>query len=197
MALENYVKFLRGTPSQYESLVRKDKDTLYFISDTEDSDYGALYLGSKLITSAGRPETATLDSLKDVTLSETGIANGSLLVYNTKSNAWVNRPLDEVLQFVVDVMGGATATRDGVAGLVPAPKAGEQDYFLRGDGTWAKATSNNAQIFEVVLEGKETHEQAIARVIGSTSLSTGDIAIVKETIVEGNYQHTAYVYDGK
>lgn len=36
-------------------------------------------------------------------------------------------------------MTGATADTDGSAGLVPAPKAGEQDKFLRGDGTWAES----------------------------------------------------------
>ena len=34
-------------------------------------------------------------------------------------------------------MTGATANADGAAGLVPAPEAGENEMFLRGDGTWA------------------------------------------------------------
>lgn len=33
-------------------------------------------------------------------------------------------------------MTGASSLKDGTSGLVPAPKLGEQDYFLRGDGTW-------------------------------------------------------------
>ena len=36
-------------------------------------------------------------------------------------------------------MTGATAETDGVSGLVPVPAAGDQDKFLRGDGTWAVA----------------------------------------------------------
>lgn len=36
----------------------------------------------------------------------------------------------------VDIMTGATASTAGVAGLVPAPAAGSQNAFLRGDGTW-------------------------------------------------------------
>lgn len=35
------------------------------------------------------------------------------------------------------IMKGATESEDGVGGFVPSPKAGEQNYFLRGDGTWA------------------------------------------------------------
>lgn len=33
-------------------------------------------------------------------------------------------------------MTGATASTDGVSGLVPAPTAGDQAKFLKGDGTW-------------------------------------------------------------
>lgn len=35
-------------------------------------------------------------------------------------------------------MTGATEETKGKVGLVPAPKAGEQDSFLKGDGTWSK-----------------------------------------------------------
>ena len=31
---------------------------------------------------------------------------------------------------------GSSATEDGSAGRVPAPKAGDQDKLLKGDGTW-------------------------------------------------------------
>jgi hypothetical protein len=41
-------------------------------------------------------------------------------------------------QFVisVDTMTGATANKDGKTGVVPAPNAGDQEKYLRGDGTW-------------------------------------------------------------
>lgn len=35
------------------------------------------------------------------------------------------------------VMTGATSSADGAAGLVPKPTKGQQDYFLKGNGTWA------------------------------------------------------------
>lgn len=34
---------------------------------------------------------------------------------------------------------GATALTNGVAGTVPAPMAGEEGYFLKGDGSWSAA----------------------------------------------------------
>lgn len=38
-------------------------------------------------------------------------------------------------------MGAATASAAGKAGLVPAPAAGKQTSFLRGDGTWVVPTN--------------------------------------------------------
>ena len=37
-------------------------------------------------------------------------------------------------------MTGATADKDGTSGTVPAPLAGQEKLFLRGDGTWAEVT---------------------------------------------------------
>lgn len=37
-------------------------------------------------------------------------------------------------------MSGATASADGASGLVPAPLAGDQGKFLKGDGTWETPT---------------------------------------------------------
>jgi len=34
-------------------------------------------------------------------------------------------------------MTGATSSANGTSGLVPGPSAGDQDKFLKGDGTWA------------------------------------------------------------
>ena len=38
---------------------------------------------------------------------------------------------------VVDMVG-ATTSKAGTAGLVPAPAVGKQDFFLKGDGTWGR-----------------------------------------------------------
>lgn len=35
-----------------------------------------------------------------------------------------------------EIMGAATESGAGTSGLVPAPSAGSQTKFLRGDGTW-------------------------------------------------------------
>jgi hypothetical protein len=60
-------------------------------------------------------------------------------------------------------MVGATAIADGVGGTVPTPVAGEQTYFLRGDGTWAAVAAGG----DVVGPASATDE-AIALYDGTT-----------------------------
>lgn len=53
-----------------------------------------------------------------------------------------------------------------------------------------------AQVFQADKVEGETDTQAIVRVVNGQDLTAGDIAIVRTTITDGKYQHTAYVYDG-
>lgn len=38
---------------------------------------------------------------------------------------------------------GASASAAGLSGLVPAPQAGDNEKFLRGDGQWVNISSGN------------------------------------------------------
>ena len=204
--LANYVKFLRGTPTAYNNLTQKDSDTLYFVSE-KDAITGKLYLGEVLISGSLSEEGVVdyLSELKDVDTS--GAVQNSVLGFDQTSQKW--KVMDISSALTVSVMGGASAETAGTQGLVPAPAAGQQEYFLRGDGTWAPIEipepTSATQIFEVELivstdedgnKTKEEHNVAIARIVGEAVPVTGDIVIVKDPIVEGNFQYTAYVYNG-
>ena len=134
--LGNYVKFLRGTPAAYAALTPKDDDTLYFVSE-RNADRGVLYLGEKLISGSLTGST-TLEDLTD-TLISSGVSAGSLLYFNGTN--WIDKPLSEIFEIIVGSMTGATATTNGAAGLVPVPMAGQQNLYLKGDGTWADPTA--------------------------------------------------------
>ena len=135
MALENYVKFLRGTPKAYSNLAEKDSDTLYFISE-KGASTGVLYLGNTMLI-GGEVNTTDLklEDLQNV-LIDAGVSTGDILTFN--GTDWINSTLDEVFA----VMQGASEFADGIAGLVPAPKANEHNLFLKGDGTWADTGVN-------------------------------------------------------
>lgn len=99
---------------------------------------------------------------------------------------WVGTELDS-LAFV-----GATAESNGKAGFVPAPKAGEQNLFLRADGKWAPA-ANSVQAFEITIEDGKDHIQAIEEYVADKIVNNGDVAIIKEI-----YTTSAYLYsEGK
>lgn len=184
----NYVKFLRGTPEAYNNLAQKDSDTLYFISAT-DSTTGKLYLGEKLIAGSG----GSLTDLEGIIIEN--IANNHLLVYDEVKKAWVNKSVKDAIGQLI----GATSSEMGKGGLVPAPGIGEQNYFLRGDGTWAPITVDGVsttKVFEVSTLENEDHPTAIARIVGEVSITNGDIVIVKDLIYNDKYQYTAYVNDG-
>jgi hypothetical protein len=120
-----YVKFFRGTPLAFEKLVSKNDDTLYFIS-VEGESTGKLYLGNKLISD----NINSIAELEDIVLSE--LSEGHILSYDGEQEKWVNKSVLDA----IGLFGGATETEQGTNGLVPAPGAGMQDAFLRGDGQW-------------------------------------------------------------
>ena len=120
-----YVKFFRGTPEAFGKLADKNNDTLYFISATGEKT-GKLYLGDKLISD----NINTVAELEDIVLSE--LSEGHVLSYDGEQEKWVNKSVLDA----IGLFGGATETEQGTNGLVPAPGAGMQDAFLRGDGQW-------------------------------------------------------------
>lgn len=142
MALTNYVKFLRGTTSAYQAKVDNaqiDEDALYFVYQSKDSDCGQLYLGSKLLSGAkGEIANSSIGDFKDVILEAVG--DKQIITYDEEAGVWVNSSIAEIIGLMV----GASATIKGASGLVPAPKAGEQNKFLRGDGTWAAISAESA-----------------------------------------------------
>ena len=65
---EQYVKFLRGTLSEFLSLNKKDEDTLYFIYN-EANNTTSLYLGDSLIAGHGKAISTSLSELSDVIIN--------------------------------------------------------------------------------------------------------------------------------
>ena len=134
--MSQYVKFLRGLHANYEKLTVKDSDTLYFTTAAADSTTGRLFLGDVEITGSTTsegivPSEITLGELKNINLSEP-LGDNNVLVYDATNSEWVNKTIGDLITTMV----GATADKDGSSGLVPAPKTGDQNKFLRGDGTW-------------------------------------------------------------
>ena len=150
----NYVKFLRGTPTAWAKIPEadKDKDTLYFISETNGKT-GQLYLGPKLIIGE-ISNINNIGDLQDVLISEDITAN-NILIYDDHQQKWINKPIFEVLSQIVTIMVGAKDDANGLSGLVPPPKAGDNKLYLRGDATWANPTAAVELVLDTLV-GKDT-----------------------------------------
>lgn len=154
MALSNYVKFLRGTPTAYAQLTSKDADTLYFISE-KGASTGTLYLGAMAIAGGSVSAATTLNDLTDVLIQE-GLTGDSFLVYDEEKQQWTNKSVISVVSEILTVFKGATADAPGVPGLVPAPEAGKTDLFLRSDGSWAQVIATLPVEVQETIDDLET-----------------------------------------
>ena len=59
-------------------------------------------------------------------------------------------------------MVGAAESSDGAEGFVPAPTAGDENKFLRGDGTWAETVGGNVPLTQEEYEGLKESGKLVA-----------------------------------
>ena len=190
----NYVKFLRGTPTAWAKIPDsdKDKDTLYFISAT-DGRTGQLYLGPKLIIGE-ISNINNIGDLQDVLISEDITAN-NILIYDDHQQKWINKPIFEVLSQIVTIMVGARDDANGLSGLVPPPKAGDNKLYLRGDATWANPTAAVELVLNTLI-GEDTgksirdiSKEEVLKVVDGASENFDTLKEIK-TWIENNHNAT-------
>lgn len=160
MTPTSYVAFVKATEalwSKMESSQRLD-NVLYFVVDGPDDSIGKLYLGNTLIADGNGITDVRVDNLLDVDIN--AINGGDVLMYNMSTSKWENVSLASQIGNLIKVFTPASEEKNGTVGLVPAPKAGEQDLYLKGDGSWANPTE--AVVFEV-----ETLKTSVDKLIGT------------------------------
>lgn len=82
-------------------------------------------------------------------------------------------------------MKAATASAAGAAGLVPAPAAGKQASFLRGDGTWATPPNTTYAVANESTNGlmAAADKKTMNRLIGVNTVTTlANLPISKRSI---------------
>lgn len=84
----------------------------------------------------------TLTPLPDgtVKISASGGGSGTVTDVLVDGQSVVNQNGEALISMPSD-FEGATFQQDGSAGLVPAPAVADRDKFLKGDGTWRKAST--------------------------------------------------------
>ena len=147
MTPTSYVAFVKATEalwSKMDSSQRLD-NVLYFVVDGPDDSIGKLYLGNTLIADGNGITDVRVDNLLDVDID--AINGGDVLMYNMSTSKWENVSLASQIGNLIKVFSPASAESNGTVGLVPAPQAGQQDLYLKGDGSWANPTE--AVVLEV------------------------------------------------
>lgn len=147
MTPTSYVAFVKATETIWNKMEPSQRldNILYFIVDGPDDSIGKLYLGNTLIADGNGVTDVSVESLLDVNISN--INGGDVLMYNMSSGKWENVNLASEIGDLITVFSPASAESNGTVGLVPAPKAGDQDLYLKGDGSWANPTE--AVVLEV------------------------------------------------
>lgn len=101
----------------------------------------------------------------------------------------------------VRTMGAATASAAGSTGLVPAPAAGKQGSFLRGDGTWvvptdtkntAGSTDSSSKLFLIGATSQganpQTYSHDTAFVGTDGCLYSNSQKVLTETVASNTYE---------
>lgn len=89
----------------------------------------------------------TEDTTNSVQIDTVGARNTKLQSYQplltAGSNISISGNTISATDTTYSVMTGATSSAAGTSGLVPAPASGDNDKFLKGDGTWGAVTGSN------------------------------------------------------
>lgn len=83
-------------------------------------------------------------------------------------------------------MKGATSENPGISGIVPIPEAGDDEKFLKGDGTWSSDVLRASSILE---DATSNHTQDIAKDNNGKLFSSNifDYLVLKDEINGCNY----------
>lgn len=127
---------------------------------------------------------ATSDNLGLVKIGYSANGKNYPVVLDGSGKMYVNVPWTDT-NTTYSNMGAATSSAAGKAGLVPAPAAGKQASFLRGDGTWATPPNTTYAVANESTNGlmAAADKKTMNRLIGVNTVTTlANLPISKRSI---------------
>lgn len=127
---------------------------------------------------------ATSDNLGLVKIGYSANGKNYPVALDGSGKMYVNVPWTDT-NTTYSNMGAATSSAAGKAGLVPAPAAGKQASFLRGDGTWATPPDTTYAVANESTNGlmAAADKKTMNRLIGVNTVTTlANLPISKRSI---------------
>lgn len=127
---------------------------------------------------------ATSDKLGLVKIGYSATGKNYPVVLDGSGKMYVNVPWTDTNTTYAN-MGAATSSDAGKAGLVPAPSAGAQGKYLRGDGTWQTPPNTTYAVANESTNGlmAAADKKTVNRLIGVNTVTTlANLPISKRSI---------------
>ena len=140
---DNNTTYSAATTSSNGLMSSTDKSKLDGIAsgaEVNQNAFGNVTVGSTTIAADGKTDTLTFVAGSNITLTPDA-TNDKITIAATDTNT------------TYSTMGAATSSAAGTSGLVPAPAAGKQTSFLRGDGTWVVPTNTTYSVATTSANG--------------------------------------------
>ena len=140
---DNNTTYSDATTSVHGLMTASDKTKLNGIqtgAEVNQSAFSNVAVGSTTIAADSKTDTLTLVAGSNITLTPDA-TNDKITITATDTNT------------TYSTMGAATSSTAGTSGLVPAPAAGKQASFLRGDGTWVVPTNTTYSVATTSANG--------------------------------------------
>lgn len=174
-------------------------DELNSVKNTANSALTKTLADGYYLAKTGKATTAgTADRANALTTARsigiTGAVTGAGVSFNGTANININTTAVDGTK--VSTFTAATASTAGTVGAVPAPSAGAQAKFLRGDGTWQVPTNTDTKVVQTQSTTAGEYALLAKDNTGVTTTTSGSVFSVGVTVNPNTKTITATTFKG-
>lgn len=174
-------------------------DELNSVKNTANSALTKTLADGYYLAKTGKATTAgTADRANALTTARsigiTGAVTGAGVSFNGTANININTTAVDGTK--VSTFTAATASTAGTVGAVPAPSAGAQAKFLRGDGTWQVPTNTDTKVVQTQSTTAGEYALLAKDNTGVTTTTSGSVFSAGVTVNPNTKTITATTFKG-
>lgn len=174
-------------------------DELNSVKNTANSALTKTLADGYYLAKTGKATTAgTADRANALTTARsigiTGAVTGAGVSFNGTANININTTAVDGTK--VSTFTAATASTAGTVGAVPAPSAGAQAKFLRGDGTWQVPTNTDTKVVQTQSTTAGEYALLAKDNTGVTTTTSGSVFSDGVTVNPNTKTITAITFKG-